>query len=68
MGVKEVYNCNICRDDMPVNELVGVNFSGMKTFKLDSPRSTKGVHICFECLAQINEQAEEFLKSPAERG
>lgn len=56
MGMKKVYSCNICRDETPMLSLTGLNFSGMKTFKLDTPQSTDGVHICDGCLQQLREQ------------
>lgn len=56
MGMKKVYTCDICRDPVEVQFLKGVNFSGMKKFKLDMPQSTEGVHICIPCLRQLKEQ------------
>lgn len=61
MGFKAVYNCDICRDEMPKSRLVGCCFSDMKKFKLSGPESTDGVHICGGCLQQIVEQAPPFI-------
>lgn len=61
MGYKAVYNCDICRDVMPMTNLVGCNFSTMKKFKLCGPESTQGTHICGSCLQQIVEQAPPFI-------
>ncbi len=56
MGMKQTYNCDICREQKIPNELIGFNFTGMKKFKLDHARSTDGVHACKDCLRQIKEQ------------
>lgn len=64
MGYKAVYNCDVCRDEMPRTQLIGCNFSGMKKFTLSAPETTQGVHICGGCLQQIAEQAPKFLPAP----
>lgn len=56
MSKNVTYSCNICRDVMPKDQLLGCNFSGMKKFKLDTPGSTDGVHICMGCLGQLQAQ------------
>lgn len=56
MGMKEVYNCDICREVKSKGQLIGCNFKNMKEFKLDVPQSTQGVHICKDCLKQLKEQ------------
>lgn len=56
------YKCDICRDAIEnLQELVGCDFSGMKTFKLRGPRNTDGVHICLGCLRQICEQGPALI-------
>jgi len=50
MGCKIIYSCDICREEMHKSKLHGCNFSGMKTFKLDTASSTDGIHICEDCL------------------
>lgn len=59
MGMKKVYNCDICRDEKSPEQLIGFNFSGMKKFKLDTAHSTDGVHACKDCLKQIKEQIND---------
>lgn len=59
MGMKKIYNCDICRDEMDRNKLIGLNFIDNKQFKFDKPTSTDGVHICIQCLVQIKDQANE---------
>jgi hypothetical protein len=56
MSFRAVYTCDICRDETPIERLMGCNFSGMKKFKLDAPGTTKGIHICVGCLDQLQEQ------------
>jgi hypothetical protein len=56
MGMKQVYNCDICREEKSPGQLIGCNFIGMTKFKLDTARSTDGVHICKDCLKQLKEQ------------
>lgn len=68
MGFKAVYNCDICRDEMPKARLIGCNFRDMKKFKLDSPESTNGIHICDGCLQQIVEQAPKFIPEKGKAG
>lgn len=54
MGMKKIYDCNICRDPMPDPiKSFGLNFSGMKTFTLDGYGCTDGVHICYGCARQL---------------
>ena len=55
--MKKIYSCDICRDEKSVGQLIGCNFSNMTKFKLDTPRSTDGTHICKDCLQQIVDQA-----------
>lgn len=56
MSKKITYSCDVCRDAMPKAELMGCNFKNMKEFKLDTPESTDGVHICMRCLGQLQAQ------------
>lgn len=56
MGMKMVYNCDICREEKKPNDLVGLNFVSNTKFKLDSFQSTDGVHICKNCIQQLEEQ------------
>jgi len=54
--MKQVYSCDICKDNMEPRLLIGCKFAGMKTFTLDTARSTDGTHICFNCADQITVQ------------
>lgn len=54
--MKQIYTCNICSDMVPLLELFGCKFNGMKLFQLDGPKSTDGTHICHNCARQIYEQ------------
>lgn len=56
MTKKTTYICDVCRDETPKADLMGLNFSGMKKFKLDKPESTDGTHICLGCLNQLQVQ------------
>ena len=53
MTMKKVYSCNICSDEMPANNLIGLRFSNLKQFKFSHARQTDGIHICKGCLKQI---------------
>ena len=61
---KVIYSCDICRDPADRVSLVGLNFSGMKRFKIDTVQSTDGVHICIGCLKQLQEQLAGMDLSP----
>lgn len=63
MSMKKIYTCDVCRDPVPWNECYGLNFSGMKEFKICDPRGTDGVHICFDCLKQLEVQIPETKAS-----
>lgn len=57
MGMKKIYNCDICRDTKSPDELIGCRFSSNKHFELDTAHSTDAAHICKDCLRQLKEQA-----------
>lgn len=66
MSIKTEWKCDVCSTyfrtrNEAVNNLAGCNFSGMRKFKLDTIDSTQGTHICIHCLAQIYQQAKEFI-------
>ncbi len=63
MSMREVYTCDVCRDVVDRKEVYGCNFTGMKNFKLSDPVSTKGVHICYRCLKQLEVQIPETKAS-----
>jgi hypothetical protein len=70
MSFRAIYKCDICRDDTDKQYVVGVCFSGLKNFKLKSPETTQGTHICLGCLHQIHQQADAVLHAlpaPAEQ-
>ncbi len=54
MGMKRLYSCNICRDELknPV-ESYGLHFKNMTEFTLGGYGCTEGVHICFRCARQL---------------
>ena len=56
MGMRRIYNCDICRDEIkdPRNSF-GVCFSNMTDFTLGGYGSTDGVHICYRCARQLRE-------------
>jgi hypothetical protein len=56
MSKKITYSCDICRDEMPKDQLLGCHFSNLKDFKLAPAESTDGVHICMGCLGQLQAQ------------
>lgn len=65
--LKKIYSCNLCgtayeERKLCHQELIGLNFSGMRNFKLDSPYSTDGYHICIWCAGQIVMQAPPLLE------
>lgn len=67
MGCKEIYSCNTCgqeyQDRMKAyNELLGLNFSGTRKFKLSDINATRGYHVCIWCAAQIVQQAPDLLR------
>lgn len=51
--LKQIYSCEICRDEKRLSELIGLKFSGMTSFKFSSPKHTNGIHICRPCIKQI---------------
>jgi hypothetical protein len=53
MGMKKVYKCDVCRDEMPPLELYGIHFTNMKDFDIGHAASTDGVHICERCMGQL---------------
>lgn len=67
MGMRRIYICNLCgheytkREDA-MRELMGLDFSGMRKFKLDTIDSTDGYHVCIWCAGQIVEQAPKLLE------
>lgn len=68
MSKKITYTCDICRDETPKQQVMGCNFSGMKKFKLDTPESTDGVHICMSCLDQLRVQLGPKRSAVSEDG
>jgi len=56
MSFRAIYKCDVCREDTPKGDLMGVRFSGLRDFKLSTPESTDGTHICMRCLGQLREQ------------
>ena len=56
MSMREVYKCDVCRDEVNLMECYGCNFNSMKKFKLDEAGTTAGTHICFSCLKQLEVQ------------
>jgi len=54
MGMKKIYSCNICRDEIENPTLMyGVHFSNLTQFTLGGYACTEGVHICFRCAIQL---------------
>lgn len=64
MAMKRVYTCNLCRDEFPADQIIGVYFSGLKDFHLDIAQSTDGVHICKRCIPQLH-KAIVKMKNPS---
>lgn len=67
MGSKKRYWCNTCGTNYDerkeaLENLLGLNFSGMRKFKLGTIDETDGYHICIWCAGQISEQAPALLK------
>jgi hypothetical protein len=56
MSFRAIYKCDICREDTHKGDIKGVCFSDLRKFKLSTPESTDGVHICNLCLGQLREQ------------
>lgn len=56
MSYREVYRCDICREEKDRELMMGCRFSDMHRFTLDTPGTTKGTHICTLCLDQLEEQ------------
>lgn len=63
MSKRILYRCDICRDDVPKIECFGLNFSTLKKFHLADPDSTDGVHICWGCIQQLEEQIPKSIAS-----
>jgi hypothetical protein len=51
--LRNIYSCDICGDEKPVADLVGLRFRNMREFQIDGPRTTDGKHLCIDCLIQI---------------
>lgn len=64
MSYREVYRCDICREEKAPEFMMGCNFKDLYRFVLDTPGTTKGVHICTQCLDQLAEQLAP--KGPAQ--
>ena len=64
MSMKKVYTCNLCREEFPVEKMVGVYFSGLTDFHFDSAQSTDGVHLCKRCIPQL-QKAINKMKNPS---
>ncbi len=56
MTYRAIYICDLCSDETPKDNIHGLNFSGLTHFKVSSPESTQGKHICMRCLDQIHAQ------------
>jgi len=54
MGMKKIYSCNICREELKnPSDSFGLNFNSMKNFTLGGYECTEGVHICYDCAKQL---------------
>ena len=56
MGMKTIYNCDICRDECKISDLLGVRFDSLKEFHISHPNKTEGVHICLSCAKQLKKE------------
>jgi hypothetical protein len=65
--MKQIYSCDICKEQFAPDLLFGCRFSGMNKFSLDAARSTNGTHICLNCARQIAEQLLEAAEKIGER-
>jgi hypothetical protein len=64
MSMKRAYACNLCRDEFPVDQMIGVYFTNMKDFHFDTASSTDGVHICKRCIPQLQVEIGK-MKNPS---
>ncbi len=54
MGMKKVYTCNLCRDEIKdPDKSFGLHFITYNKFDLRNAGSTDGTHICFRCINQL---------------
>jgi len=57
MTMKQLYICDICREEIKdTTNLFGVYFKNMTNFELSGHKSTDGQHICYRCAKQLKEQ------------
>ena len=57
MGMKKIYTCNICGEEIDLpSESFGVHFGDGKNFTLGDHHCTDGVHICYGCARQLREE------------
>ena len=65
MGMKKIYTCNICREELKdPSKSFGLNFTNLYEFTLGGYGCTDGTHICFRCINQLYEHLnnKEILK------
>ena len=59
MSMKKEYTCDICCERVStLTDLIGIRFTNMKNFTLDTHDSTDGVHICRSCAKQLKHLLE----------
>jgi len=61
MGIKTIYFCDICRDEIknPVDSF-GICFSNLTEFTLGGYGSTDGLHICYRCAKQLQKELSKI--------
>jgi len=60
MSKKTIYKCDICREEKPSKEVMGVNFSSLRDFKLCPAEATDWVHVCFKCLKILRDESNKI--------
>lgn len=54
--MEKVYTCNLCREKVKPDRLMGLRFQDMYNFQLDEAKTTDGAHVCMRCLDQLKTQ------------
>lgn len=54
MGLKRIYNCDICSHEIKDKKaLLGLHFTGTTDFTIGNYGCTEGKHICYHCAFQL---------------
>lgn len=59
MTVRRIYSCNVCRDELDVQDIVGIQWApGSAGMQFSAPALCEQ-HICHQCIGGIQRQAKD---------